>query len=141
MLNEYSYQGGGFYLNRIVEMAIGKGNNPLLAGLWDFIGDREVCIYESDSQTVDKKAVEEMFSTDPIALKLMKAVICYNANAIKISMHQEFRLQFDGENPLNKYREPYVVAAPGSRFIAVISRNAENRNELQIHFWDLTRTS
>ncbi len=100
--------------------------------------------YENDLQSKpDRESVIELFTTDPIARKLMDKLVTYLNRPLIISLHQRFDPQGKSQSLEEMLywtrflaKEPELVLAPHSRFAAVVSLG-ENQRRVLLHVWDL----
>ncbi len=129
--------------NTVCRNLLGAEDNRLL-GLWSIIGPSVVCARADQEQIdVDTEAVNEMFTSDPIAYRLMQSIITYSHKMDKIRIFQSHK---DGCNnmqnfrgvleTIQKARNPFLVVENRSRF-AVIITGSEDETIVDLYVWDL----
>lgn len=120
-----------------------------LTKLWtDYIGEK-ITIDTSETTNIGTllQKVSAMFSTDPIAYRLMTEIILYKRDFEKIIVKQDYsQINSDATSNLIRMftflketaKNPVIVLESESKFAAIISTNPENESIIDVHFWELS---
>ena len=140
------YSGEGFCPNDIVTKALMKNDDRKLYGLWSIIGSSVVCISDSNNPlSVEQDTVVEMLTIDPISLRLMKSIICYNGRAKRVQIVKGHKKAGPSELCSSTIQEvlvsgelinPCLVLEDKSNFAVILSENSK-RTTIFVHMWDL----
>lgn len=143
------FENEGFCPNNTVARRIAEAENSdtRLVGLWSLIGSRVVCTNVKDGPQVNSNAVDEMFSTDPIAFHLMKALLEYDIHADRISVRQFFsgacntQAYDDIQETIcaltKEDKHPKLVIYSQSRFACIIAKS-ELAATIDLIVWDMS---
>ena len=113
-----------------------------LVGLWSLI--RSSVVYErQDYPAISSEKLDQMLTTDPIARRVMEAVISRNVNADKILVRPCYNncrsnayLGQDVQNKLIEAKNPQLVLASNSEFTVVL---ADADYGLDLWVWGLSQ--
>lgn len=139
-----NFENEGFCPCSSVSKTLISASDSRLFGLWSIIGPKVVCINQHKFATVNNTSVEEMFTIDTIAFRLMQKLIAYNSNAEKICIYQNYKdgymnmQSFDTiTETFKKLDNPELIVSAKSKFTVIISKDKEP-NTIALYFWDLT---
>lgn len=125
----------GYYPEQDVYKRLISLPNPdiRLLGFWPSIGGKILCIDYPDMPPISKEEIVEMFSEDPIAVKLMHRISCYNPSASEIVI-------FTVKSSISEYissntkGHPVEISMEGSHFDVVLSHECD-RNITDVCVW------
>lgn len=139
-----NFENDGYCPDSTISKILVSNPDSRLFGLWSVIGKNVVCIDQHPIATVNHSAVEEMFTQDPIAYRLMKRIIDFSSNVEKISIYQDHK---DGcinmqsfstiSEKFSELKNPELVVTANSKFAIIICEDAEP-NSIAVYFWDLS---
>lgn len=139
-----NFENEGYCPCNSVSKALASASDSRLFGLWSTIGNKVVCINQHQFATVNHASVEEMFTTDPIAFRLMQKIIAYNSNAEKICIYQDHKDGYINMQSYDTITETFkkldnseLIVSAKSKFTVIIGEDKEP-NTIAIYFWDLT---
>lgn len=154
MCKETTNRTGDFYnpYEDVFKIIISPRTNTdtRLTKLWtDYIGKK----VEIDTTAVTNignllQKVSAMFTTDPIAYRLMTEIILYKRDFEKIIVKQDYsQINSDAKSNLIEMftflketaKNPVIVLESESKFAAIISTNPETESIIDVHFWELSR--
>ena len=114
-----------------------KFSDETLRGLWRMIGSSVVYARESNPDT---EKVDQIFSEDPIARRVLEGIVHKNVNADKILVHQphtiaaNMQAYSDIQKKLMEVKNPELILEAGSKFAVVL---ADADYGLDVWVWDL----
>lgn len=138
------YENDGYCPNIWVPKKWTKDSDPCLFGLWSLVGDSIVYTHDPEPAcNPDINTCDKVFSTDPIAVNLLTAMVRKNVNADKILVHQIFnggcnkQSNKDIGKVLGTSKNPEIITAPKSEFLVVLS---DADYGMDVWIWDLNST-
>lgn len=139
-----NYESEGYCPHDSLLKTLSSLQDSRIFGLWYLIGENVVCINTGTFSTVNTRAVNEMFSTDPIAFRLLSRIINYNSKAKKFSIYQDYTdgcINMQSFDTIAKkfleIKNPEIIVAANSKYTVIIGED-KNPDEIAVYFWDLT---
>lgn len=127
----------GYYPEQDVYQKLVSLANPdiRLLGLWPDIGNKIICINYPGMPPISREEIIEMFSEDPIAVELMRRIICYNRSATEIVICAVNK-SVEEYIASNGRKFPVEISAEGSHFDVVLSHETD-RSITNVCIWKI----
>lgn len=135
------YENLGYCPQQWVPKMWDENTDSVIPGLWSLVSG--AIVYQDKDGfecNIDIDSCNQMFGTDPIARKLLEAIVRRNVNVDKIVVHQihngacNTQKISDIKNILHSAINPELVVYAGSNYAVVLS---DTDYGMDVYVWDL----